>query len=597
MADYDKDYTNTAPSEPTLSESTFTDDIVGYNSTAPVEPTLSEEFSEIEIDADPDAVLSFDDPNFTDYTTEATEDTADDVPLYPDEDVYLYIGCSETFYGISINVTTAGIGAYAIYDTQYSYGESSWVTMDSVGDVSGVDFKAVSNESQIWDVPDDWVEATYDSKEYYWIRVRITGAVTTNPLAGRIKVVLTAVSYEESWGDTLSISDSSAFSFNLGKNVSETMSLADSYSDVVSFARSFSDTMNIGDTDQFHWNSGLNLSDLMAISDAAAGAFKMDYATGWTDIMSLSDSLMKTVMQNVTDTLTMIDSLLKNMPMWFEEQLLISDAFVKNIGKVFVDIVAITELVHIGNFMLFADQMNIVDALVKQVGKVFADTVTITDVVVYTVGKNMSDNLALSDVYALSGSVAWLDQLVIADDLYKALVIAETEPQVVGVLASPDTMVLPWMPYIAIGTSNIKEEDVSGRITSLMAEVHRKQGTVKVIANTYFVRAEFGQDEPTADDLTLYEIGIFDAETGGTMAERWVLDTGISKDNIDEIVIECAITILHGDMLTHLLSFTGEAGAEMLASVLSGGGSSVAGAKDSVSISDTLTWKLNDVEI
>ncbi len=108
------------------------------------------------------------------------------------------------------------------------------------------------------------------------------------------------------------------------------------------------------------------------------------------------------------------------------------------------------------------------------------------------------------------------------------------------ILAEPFNFAVPWMPYIAIsGSDQIPIANI------MLDELHRKLGVVTVIRNTYFVRVTFGQDEPNTDGLTIKSVGIFSAAVGGTLGEYWILDSFSSKDNIDEIVVECAITILH----------------------------------------------------
>ncbi len=109
------------------------------------------------------------------------------------------------------------------------------------------------------------------------------------------------------------------------------------------------------------------------------------------------------------------------------------------------------------------------------------------------------------------------------------------------ILAQPFNFTVPWMPYVAIAASS----NVPG--VALVDELYRKLGVVTVIRNTYFVRATFGQDEPLADDLVIKSVGIYDNLVGGTLGEYWIVDSEayIDKDNIDEIVIECAVTILH----------------------------------------------------
>lgn len=110
------------------------------------------------------------------------------------------------------------------------------------------------------------------------------------------------------------------------------------------------------------------------------------------------------------------------------------------------------------------------------------------------------------------------------------------------ILVTPSNYLVPWMSYIAIsGSDVVPVGDV------LADELHRKLGTVRVVRNTYHISATFGQDEPTADDQVIKSVAIFSAAVGGTLGEYWILanDDGLVKDNIDEIVIECAVTFLH----------------------------------------------------
>jgi len=96
-----------------------------------------------------------------------------------------------------------------------------------------------------------------------------------------------------------------------------------------------------------------------------------------------------------------------------------------------------------------------------------------------------------------------------------------------------------WMPYIAIGYGTTPPSNID---LTLEYELHRKQGTVTVINNTYFVEAEFGIDEPEGG-CTFREVGIFDAANGGNMGARWLLVEDQVKEEDDYIVIRCAISL------------------------------------------------------
>lgn len=114
---------------------------------------------------------------------------------------------------------------------------------------------------------------------------------------------------------------------------------------------------------------------------------------------------------------------------------------------------------------------------------------------------------------------------------------------IVDVLAYPQSYSEAWMPYIAIGESNVSVDEA----TELVDEIHRKTADIRAVRNTYFAKAMFGLDEPTGDDYGLLESGLFNfPDEGGVMGARWTFNTAIDKDNLDDIDIECAITILHG---------------------------------------------------
>ena len=66
-------------------------------------------------------------------------------------------------------------------------------------------------------------------------------------------------------------------------------------------------------------------------------------------------------------------------------------------------------------------------------------------------------------------------------------------------LSDPNEWTTEWMPYIAIGSSN--SALVCG---ALVNELYRKRATIFARTNTYFAIVTFGQDEPPADDLSIY---------------------------------------------------------------------------------------------
>jgi len=309
--------------------------------------------------------------------------------------------------------------------------------------------------------------------------------------------------------------------------------------------------------------TGKVFSELFALSDAAALAL----AKGFSDSLGISDSILITPGLLLTDAMNIGDAIVLEFGLNPADSVGISESISFDFGMNLADAFGIADTFIVGTALYFSDAFSIADtiSMIRQMGIQFADTFSVGDSialmlskslseamglgdnVAFAVGKGLSDSLGVSDAKVVSIGKGLTDILSITDALYKALTVGE---QIAGlkriaeVLANAPNETQAWMPYVGIGSSDIEGDEEAE--TSLWTELHRKLGAVTVRANTYFIRATFGQDEPTGDDLTIKEVGIFDAATGGKLGKRWVLENDESKDNIDEIVVECAVTILHG---------------------------------------------------
>ncbi|MCK5609191.1 hypothetical protein KAR91_45375, partial [Candidatus Pacearchaeota archaeon] len=306
-----------------------------------------------------------------------------------------------------------------------------------------------------------------------------------------------------------------------------------------------------------------------------------------SDVFSMSESKVFDIGKNVAESLTFSETFAKAVGMNVTESFSMSESPAFDFYKVLDDTQTIIETFVAGTRLFVSELFSISDsvAFAQTYGRVFGETMAIVDSVVMLSGKNVADNMAISDAFASVASMyrsftdaePLSDALVVSiskvlsdifsssDDIFKSLQIGEqlaSQKDIAALLADPRSEVRPWMPWVAIGASDIEGNELYD--TALWDELHRKLGDVSVTANTYFVRAAFGQDEPTADDLTIYEIGIFDAATGGVMGKRWVLNTGVDKDNVDEIVVECAVTILHGNIEEARVLFNLAPGADAI---------------------------------
>jgi len=485
---------------------------------------------------------------FVDYTTEANEDTGDDVPLTTANPASvgdaIYIGDDSDFDWVWINLTTAG--SHSLNFLVKYWDGDSWekipylIINDQFTGITA--FEALGYQNLGFDIPDDRAKTTINGAEKYWVKIEDSAGtlVATIPLAGRIKIgsesqelslaisdsVTTAESLitSESTGlsDAVSISDSIAF--DISTNFADSLT----YSDIISFGLSLalSDTMTMGELIEF--TNALVIHDNFAISDSAK---------------------------------FIIDSIV-------EDSVAIADDQVFNVLMP-LDVVDIADVFMFGNHIFITDSFAINDTVITSLilSKTIAETVVVSDVVVFSLDVPISDsvsvvdsaliafNVGISDVVPIVDSAKFnmdtvLTSIVsIVDAIQTSIVYGGFLPgqkTIAALLADPDAYELEWMPYIAIGASDIESDEAV--TTELWDELFRKRGVVSVKNNTYFVRVTFGVDEPNEDDLEIKEIGIFDASSDGNMGKRWVLSDPIDKDNIDEIVVECAVTILHGEL-------------------------------------------------
>lgn len=131
---------------------------------------------------------------FTDYTPEAADDIADDVPLVASpatvNDAF-YFGAATTFDGVASAITTAAEGDYTL--TWEYWDGGAWVSM-----MFGFDFFdelgqwSVLGEGQVtWGTLTGWAPTAVDGVLAFWVRARVSAvvAVTTYPLAAKLQTI------------------------------------------------------------------------------------------------------------------------------------------------------------------------------------------------------------------------------------------------------------------------------------------------------------------------------------------------------------------------------------------------------------------------
>lgn len=381
-----------------------------------------------------------------------------------------------------------------------------------------------------------------------------------------------AVERTANFSDTLAVTDS--LSFDMGKVVSESISFTDliglgttkNVSDILAItdsvalaiAQEFSDNLSV--SDDLSLNIGKNFSEVVSLLDS----FVTSMGVAFSDILSINDNVALQVSKPFSDSLGITDDFAILLSRAFADLLGLTDTVVFGIGKNFPETLSLTDVLGrvIAYSRSYSDTLGITDDLALTFSKNLADSLGITDAVILSIGAivhtlNFSENLAISDSLSKYIGKSFSDVITFADDIFRALTYGAEllgNKEIARILADPSAEAAPWMTYIAIGESDIAEDEVHD--SALYNEIHRKEGTVWVVRNTFFIKATFGQDEPTGDGYTIKEIGIFDDPTAGILGRRWVLGAFVDKDNLDEVVVECAVTILRGEIESHAEGFT-----------------------------------------
>lgn len=132
---------------------------------------------------------------YTDYTTEANEDTINDTPLLPavltvGPSGIHYVGMDSLFVAILYEVGTAAAGTFA---SIFEYSKSpGWKTLSEYfgmeTDIDG--FRVAERHVLALLPPTDFDKVTVDGQSAYWVRFRNTntGAGYSQPLGNRIRV-------------------------------------------------------------------------------------------------------------------------------------------------------------------------------------------------------------------------------------------------------------------------------------------------------------------------------------------------------------------------------------------------------------------------
>ena len=260
---------------------------------------------------------------YTDYTDEANDAVAGDVPLLPSpigvHDGFL-VGGAVKFDFVTFDINTAGTPAYAT--VYYYWNGSAWIPLaehvdyiyDSVGGFQTAGLVRFCLKSQ----PDDWAAQTIGARSAYYLRFSYSsGGVTVYPVANQIWLGTWSQALTAEWSDTMAIDDtqSGQFLFDVNPAFSDNMAIDDTqpgqFAPVVDFVRSWSDLMDITDlTDSQGMQFQINVvfADVLDMGDELDMEMLAKYfARSWSDVMAVSDALAFDFSKILSDVVDITD--------------------------------------------------------------------------------------------------------------------------------------------------------------------------------------------------------------------------------------------------------------------------------------------------
>ena len=148
-------------------------------------------------------------PSYLDETTDANSTTAGDVPLtgYTDSNDCIYIGDSETFSSIYINMSVAAAGASG--RTLEYYNGSTWVECPTQVVSAGTIQLTGTTNVVFWYPAANWATVAVNSVTKYYVRLRVSGTVTT---PGTISYIAIGRNHPE-WTKTVYIPETTTRTF------------------------------------------------------------------------------------------------------------------------------------------------------------------------------------------------------------------------------------------------------------------------------------------------------------------------------------------------------------------------------------------------
>jgi hypothetical protein len=124
-------------------------------------------------------------PVFVDQTTNANDATVNNWVLFPateNVDDYAAFGFADKFGKLTFNYATGTAGVGGTVAWEYWNG-SAWTALSGVTDqTTGFTAGVADGRTVVWTVPSDWAKNTLNGTSAYYVRAKVTGTYSTNPI-------------------------------------------------------------------------------------------------------------------------------------------------------------------------------------------------------------------------------------------------------------------------------------------------------------------------------------------------------------------------------------------------------------------------------
>jgi len=140
---------------------------------------------------DPAIVLGYTGSAYTDITSEASNDTAEDVDLATILATFgtdrIYIGAPYAFTGVHVGLLDSVSSATSTLTVKY-WGKAQWTALTIADGTSPAAITLTQSGRVTWKQPTDWERRDIDSQgqEWYWVELSVSAAPTAGTAANQL---------------------------------------------------------------------------------------------------------------------------------------------------------------------------------------------------------------------------------------------------------------------------------------------------------------------------------------------------------------------------------------------------------------------------